>query len=159
MVKRKRNRVGQFISSASTYIDPKAGFLEENYFQKVITVFMALFFVLVDSDYGEGVGRNLHAERVADRERLVLVDSPVAFVLGIVVTSHHGEVGCGAVSLERFFSQVNVDVGLDGQDTHQLDDEVTCLGIDDDGFVDIVPQVFTLEGQFSISRCEGCLKV
>ena len=51
MVKRKRNRVGQFISSASTYIGPKAGFLEENYFQKVITVFMALFFVLVVSPW------------------------------------------------------------------------------------------------------------
>ena len=44
MVKRKRNTIGQFISSASSHIGPKGGLIQENFLQRVITGFMALLF-------------------------------------------------------------------------------------------------------------------
>ena len=46
MVKRKRNTIGQFISSASSHIGPKGGLIQENFLQRVITVFMALLFAV-----------------------------------------------------------------------------------------------------------------
>ena len=51
MVKRKRNTNGQFISSASTYICSKRGLIQEDFFQKIITVFMVLLFALIISPW------------------------------------------------------------------------------------------------------------
>ena len=44
MEKRKRNTIGHFISSASSHIGSKGGLIQENFLQRVITVFMALLF-------------------------------------------------------------------------------------------------------------------
>ena len=49
MVKRKRNTNGQFISSASTHIGSKSGLIQEDFFQKIITVFMTLLYSLIIS--------------------------------------------------------------------------------------------------------------
>ena len=51
MVKRKRNTIGQFISSASAHIGPKGGLPQENILQKIITVFMALLFAFIISPW------------------------------------------------------------------------------------------------------------
>ena len=44
MVKRKRNTIGQFVSSSSMSIGSKNGLLQENLMQKAKTIFMVLFF-------------------------------------------------------------------------------------------------------------------
>ena len=51
MVKSKRNTIEQFISSASAHICPKGGSPQENIFQKIITVFMALLFAFIISPW------------------------------------------------------------------------------------------------------------
>ena len=51
MVKRKRNAIGQFISSASTHIGSTSGLIQENFFQKIITLFMALLFAFIISPW------------------------------------------------------------------------------------------------------------
>ena len=51
MEKRKRNTIGQFISSASSHIGPKGGLIQENFLRRVITVFMALLFALIISPW------------------------------------------------------------------------------------------------------------
>ena len=51
MVKRKKNAIGQFITSASAHIGSTRGLSQENLFQKIITVFMALLFVFIISPW------------------------------------------------------------------------------------------------------------
>ena len=51
MVKRKRNTIGQFISSSSMSIGSKNRLLQENFMQKAKTIFMVLFFILIASPW------------------------------------------------------------------------------------------------------------
>ena len=51
MVKRKRNAIGRFISSASTHIGSASGLIHENFYQKIITLFMTLLFAFIISPW------------------------------------------------------------------------------------------------------------
>ena len=51
MIKRKRNKMGQFVSSSPISIGSKNGLLKENFLQKAKTIFMALFFILIVSPW------------------------------------------------------------------------------------------------------------
>ena len=51
MVKRKRNTIGQFVSSSSMSIGSKNGLLQENLMQKAKTIFMVLIFILMASPW------------------------------------------------------------------------------------------------------------
>ena len=51
MGKRKRNAIGQFISSASAHIGSTSGLIQENFFQKIITLFMVLLFAFIVSPW------------------------------------------------------------------------------------------------------------
>jgi len=49
MVKRKRNSISQFISSG--YIDKKELFANQNIYQKLVSIFVVLFFLLMVSPW------------------------------------------------------------------------------------------------------------
>ena len=51
MGKRKRNAIGQFISSASAHIGSTGGIIQENFIQKIIALFMALLFAFIISPW------------------------------------------------------------------------------------------------------------
>ena len=51
MVKRRRNNIGQFISSASIYTGQKEMLFHKTWFQKSITFFMALLFIFIASPW------------------------------------------------------------------------------------------------------------
>ena len=51
MVKRRRNNIGQFISSTSTSSGSKAKFFQENLLQKAKSIFMVLFFLFMASPW------------------------------------------------------------------------------------------------------------